>query len=88
MNLKVLYQWFGQMASNLPSLNYWQLCNLTVFCISVMLSESSQQMCIARKVACGQRVSSMERRLRRFLSKQNWDMDQFMVEWTRWVLSC
>ena len=88
MNLKVLYQWFGQMASNLPSLNYWQLCNLTVFCIGVMLSESSQQMCIARKVACGQRVSNMERRLRRFLSKQNWDMDQFMVEWTRWVLSC
>ena len=88
MNLKVLYQWFGQMASNLPSMNYWQLSNLTLFCIGVMLSESSQQMSIARKVAAGQRVSSMERRLRRFLSNRKWDMDQFMVEWTRWVLSC
>lgn len=88
MNLKILYQWFGQMARNLPSMNYWQLCNLTLFCIGVMLSESSQQMSIARKVACGQRVSSMERRLRRFLSNGKWDMDQFMREWTRWVLSC
>lgn len=88
MNLKVLYQWFGQLARNLPSMNYWQLSNLTLFCIGVMLSESSQQMSIARKVAAGQRVSSMERRLRRFLSNQKWDMDRFMVEWTRWVLSC
>ncbi len=88
MNLKVLYQWFEQLARHLPSMNYWQLCNLTLFCVGVLLSESSQQMSIARKVVDKQRVSSMERRLRRFLSNQKWDMNRFMVEWTRWILSC
>ena len=56
--------------------------NLALFSLGVVLAENSQQMTIARKIAHHQRVSSVERRLRRFLSNQKWDIEQF----SRWVL--
>ena len=88
MNLQVLYQWFEELSKHLSSMSRWQLKNLALFSLGVVLAENSQQMTIARKIAHHQRVSSVERRLRRFLSNQKWDIEQFMVEWTRWVLTC
>ena len=88
MNLQVFYQWFEELSKHLSSMSRWQLKNLALFSLGVVLAENSQQMTIARKIAHHQRVSSVERRLRRFLSNQKWDIEQFMVEWTRWVLTC
>ena len=72
MNLKLLYQLTKQLARYLPSLNGWQVSNLALFSYGVVLAESSQQMAIARKVACGERVTSAARRLRRFIDNEKW----------------
>ena len=76
MNLQVLYQWFEELRA------CWQLKNLALFSLGVVLAENSQQMTIARKIA---------------LMYPAWNggygasyqtLEQFMVEWTRWVLTC
>ncbi len=87
MNLKLLYQWTEQLARYLPSLNAWQVANLALFSYGVVLAESSQQMWIARKVACGERVTSAARRLRRFIANEKWAGEQYFLEWSRAILS-
>lgn len=87
MNPPVLYQWGQEIAMQLPSLNSWQVENLALFSYGVVLSESSQQMTIARKVACGEQVASAERRLRRFIDNEGLRMTAFFREWTRWIVS-
>lgn len=87
MNLKVLYQWTKQLARYLPSLNDWQVANLALFSYGVVLAESSQQMWIARKVVCGERVTSAARRLRRFIANEKWAGEQYFLEWSRAILT-
>ena len=87
MNLQVFYQWFGELSKHLPSMSRCQLKNLVLFSLGVVLSESSQLMMIARKVVSGQQAASLERRLRRLLANENWDMEQFMLEWSGCVLT-
>lgn len=87
MNLKVLYQWTKELATYLPSLNSWQVMNLALFSFGVVLSESSQQMCIARKVACGEQVRSAARRLRRFVENGKWGGECYFVEWSCAILT-
>ena len=72
---------------NLPSLNSWQVDNLALFSYGVVLSESSQQMAIARKVVCGEQVASAEKRLRRFIANETCSERDFSLDWTRWVMS-
>lgn len=88
MNPSVLYQWSAEIAMQLPSLNSWQVENLALFSYGVVLSESSQQMPIARKVACGEQVASAERRLRRFIANEALEVRECFVEWTRWIVRC
>lgn len=86
MHPSLLYQWIDDLAMNLPCLNSWQVENLALFSLGVIQSESSQQMQIARQVVCGERVSSAERRLRRFIANDNVPVAQFFGEWTRWIM--
>ena len=87
MNLKVLYQWTEELARHLPNLNGWQVANLALFSYGVVLAGSSQQMAMARQVACGEKVASAVKRLQRFIGNEKWCNERFFVEWTRWVLS-
>jgi len=87
MHLSLLYQWIDDLAMHLPCLNSWQLENLALFSLGVIEAESSQQMTIARKVACGEQVASAERRLRRFIANDKLALTRFFGEWTRWIMS-
>lgn len=87
MNYRVLYQRSGKIASHLSSLNTWQVENVAVFSQGVIEAESCQQQQIARRVACGERVESAARRLRRFLDNTTFPQMAFFEEWTRWVTS-
>jgi hypothetical protein len=87
MNYPVLYQWSGKIASHLSSLNTWQVENVAVFSQGVIEAESCQQQQIARRVACGERVESAARRLRRFLDNMAFPLGVFFEEWTRWIVS-
>lgn len=86
MNPSVLYQWNEEIAMHMPSLNSWQAENVALFSYGVVLAESSQQMKIARQVACGEQVASTERRLRRFIANEQVEVSRFFVEWTRWMV--
>jgi hypothetical protein len=87
MNYPVLYQWGERIANHLSSLNTWQIENVAVFSQGVIKAESCQQQPIARQVACGERVESAARRLRRFLHNIAFPLVTFFEEWTRWVVS-
>lgn len=87
MNLEILYQWQEEIARHLPGLNSWQVENVALFSQGIIHAESSQQETIARKVVCGERVSSASRRLRRFLDNDAVDIAKFFGEWSKWVLS-
>jgi hypothetical protein len=87
MNYPVLYQWSEEIASHLGSLNTWQVANVAVFSQGVIEAESCQQQQIARRVACGERVESAARRLRRFVDNVTFPLADFFEEWTRWIVS-
>lgn len=87
MNPSLLYQWTEELAMHLPCLNSWQLTNVALFSYGVIEAEHSQQMVIARKVACGEKTTSAERRLRRFIANDALPLEPFFAEWTRWVIS-
>ena len=87
MNPKVLYQFMLQLANCLPSLNCWQVAKLALFSYGVVLAENSQQMAIARKVVCGERVASAATRLRRFVKNEKWLVEQFFEEWSSAILT-
>jgi hypothetical protein len=74
------------LAMNLPCLNSWQVTNLALFSLGVIQSESSQQMQIARQVACGEQVASAERRLRRFVGNDRLPLSDFFGAWTGWIM--
>jgi hypothetical protein len=59
-----------------------------LFSYGVIEAESSQQMKIARKVACGEQAASAEKRLRRFIANESLSLTRFFVEWTAWVMRC
>ena len=87
MNYPILYQWSEKIATQLKSLNTWQVENVALFSHGVIKAESCQQQQIARQVACGERVESAARRLRRFLDNEAFPLAAFFEEWTRWVVS-
>ena len=88
MNFSLLYQWSEALANHLPSLNSWQIDNLSLFSIGVIRSESCQQEQVARQVSCGEKVASTARRWRRFLANVSFPLDVFFREWTAWVVRC
>lgn len=87
MNLNILYQWTDEIARHLPSLNGCQIVNLSLFSYGVVLSWSSQQSAIARRIACGELVASAVKRLQRFTGNEKWCNERFFVEWSSWVIS-
>lgn len=87
MNLHLLYQWESEIATQMPSLNTWQAANVALFSYGVILAESSRLLSIARKVLCGEREASTEKRLRRFLGNPRLKLAQVQGDWTRWVLA-
>jgi hypothetical protein len=86
MNYPILYQWSEEIATHLPCLNSWQVANLALFSQGVIRAESCQQQQIARQVTGGERVESAARRLRRFLDNEQFPLERFFSDWTRWVV--
>lgn len=87
MNLNLLYQWKGELTSQLSSLNSWQVENVALFSYGVIQAESCQQQSVARQASCGEQVESAARRFRRFLNNRAFPLQQFFREWTSWVMA-
>ncbi len=87
MNHRVLYQMEQHITAHLPCLNSWQGANVALFSLGVIEAESCQQSVVARKVSCGEKVESTERRWRRLLGNQHLALNPFFGEWVAWVVS-
>jgi len=73
--------------AGLPCLNSWQGANVALFSMGVIEAESCQQGAVARKVSCGEKVASAERRWRRLLENTHFPLEAVFGEWVRWVVS-
>lgn len=85
MNEKLLYQWSDEIASQLPSLNSWQIENVALFSYGVIQAESCQQGGVSRRVSSGEKVESTSRRWRRFLNNAHFPLEAFFKDWSGWV---
>lgn len=85
MNHVLLYQWEQDLSAHLPSLNSWQCANVALLSLGVIQAENCQQRQVAQAISCGEQVESAARRWRRFLANEALDLNQFFVEWSRWI---
>lgn len=86
MNHKILYQWSNEIANHLSCLNSWQTENVAQFSLGIMMAESCQQQQVARQVATAEKIDSCARRWRRFLDNENFPLQSFFEDWTRWLV--
>lgn len=87
MNHPLLYQWTEEIATRFRSLNSWQAANVALFSQGVIRAGSSRQQPIARQVACGERMDSAARRLRRFIANEHFPLEAFFAELSKWIVS-
>lgn len=87
MNQQKLYQWLGEVTSQLNGLNRWQQDNIALFSYGVASARSCQEWKIASYLSEYGQVASLRRRLQRFLSNQGLRMSEFFREWSGWVVS-
>jgi hypothetical protein len=85
MNHRLLYQMEQQITAHLPCLNSWQGANVALFSLGVIEAEQCQQGAVARKVSCGEKVESAERRWRRLIANEHLPLAAFFGEWVAWV---
>ena len=82
MNESELYQWEGEIAEPLPSLNSWQGAHEALMSDGVLKAEGCQQQKVARQMRGGGQVDSAARRIGRFLSNTRLDEAAFFVAGT------
>jgi hypothetical protein len=87
MNEKLVYEWEREIASHLPSLNKWQQRNMALFSQAIVKAQSCVERQIAAHVGNSGEEKSMERRLQRFIANEKINVQQWMAEWTGWVMS-
>lgn len=87
MNYPVLYQWQEEIASQLSSLNSWQVANVALFSKGVMKAQDSQLRTIARQIVSDEKEDSAVKRLGRFVANEKVNLTAVFGEWTAWVLA-
>ena len=87
MNLQLLYHWQETVSKHFASFTVWQRKRLAVFSLGVMLCEHCHQSRIARVLSRNALSDSIVRQLRRCITDEKWSVEQFSLDWTRWVMS-
>lgn len=82
-----VYQWAKVLKSHLPILGYWQIINLALFSLGVVLSRSCQVTLVAEELGFMGKADTIEKRLKRFLDNDRLIMDECFAFWIKWVLS-
>ena len=79
MNLQVFYQWFEGIVEAFVSMSRWQLKNLALFSLGVVLAENSQQMTIAPEncssstgIQRGTAATALPNQTRNGISSNSW----------------
>lgn len=85
MNATLLYQWIELIRMQFTNLGAWQATNLALFSFGIVLAEHSQISKVAEALAFFGRITSIERRLRRWLANPRFDLDACWAVWIAWV---
>ena len=70
---------------HLPSLNSWQVANVSLFSYGAIKAESSQQTQICRQLYAYGKRPNLARRLQRFLANTKLNVTAVCREWILWV---
>ena len=68
-----VYQWAKVLHSHFPLLGYWQIVNLALFSIGVVLARSCQVVLVAEELGFMGKADTLEKRLKRFLDNERLD---------------
>jgi hypothetical protein len=86
-NQKVLYRWAYSIHSHFGELGYWQVLNLALFSLGVVMARSCQVNVVAEELSFAGKADSVARRFKRLLANEGLDMGQLLPLWVKWVLS-
>jgi hypothetical protein len=87
MNQTLLYQWIELVRTQFINLGVWQATNLALFSFGVVLAEHCRISKVAEGLAFFGRITSVERRLRRWLANPQFDLEGCWQVWIAWVWS-
>jgi hypothetical protein len=87
MNPNLLYQWSELLQRHFTNLKKWQLIGLAMFVYGIVATERCQASKISEEIAREQKMTSVERRLRRWLSNVAIDIVVCQSMWIKWVTS-
>ena len=85
MNHQLLYQWIDLIQMQFYNLGKWQAVGLAVYSYGVVLAGHCQGSKVAESLGFLGRLTSLERRFRRWLNNRSIDMEACYRVWTFWV---
>ncbi len=85
MSQEELYQWMSEIIGHFPSLGKWQGLNIALYSVGIILAERTSVNHVAKWLWAFGKRSSVEKRLKRFLSNESLAWERLQVEWVKWV---
>ncbi len=86
MNLEELYQWMGQIRAIFKGIGYWQAMGLALYSYGVILARQCAPSKVAEHLGQVGKISSVQRRLERWLSNERLDWAGCCRAWSAFVL--
>jgi len=86
MNLDELYQWTKKIREIFRGLGHWQMTGLALYSYGVVLVKQCAPSKVAEGLGAVGKISSVQRRLERWLSNERLDWKQCCRMWSRYVL--
>ena len=86
MNLAELYQWMGKIREIFREIGYWQATGVALYSYGVILARQCAPSKVAEHLGPVGKISSVQRRLERFLSNERLNWSVCCRAWSRFVL--
>lgn len=86
MSLAELYQWIGQIKGIFGGLGYWQMVGLAMYSYGIVLAEHCAAGRVAEKLVALGKVSSVQKRLERWLHNERINWSVCCRAWSAFVL--
>lgn len=85
MSQEELYQWMSEILKHLSSLGKWQAYSVAMYSLGVMWAQNSSVYQVSKWLWQFGERSSVEKRLKRYLSNERIALEAIQMEWVKWV---
>jgi len=86
MNLAELYQWIGKIRKIFEGIGHWQMTGLALYSYGVVRVKECAPSKVAQELGAIGKISSVQRRLGRWLSNERLDWKKCCRLWSGFVL--